>query len=389
MYTEFYNLNGRPFQLTPDPRFYVDTQTHRKAMAYLTYGLGQGEGFIIITGDVGAGKTTLVGRLLQTIDRSKLVVANIVTSLVDADNLLKMIATGLGINAENLDVATLLTRIENFLRVQHQQGRRVLLIVDEAQNLPIGSLEQLRMLSNFSAGAQPLSQTILLGQPEFREKLASSSELEQLRQRVIATHHLSAMEPKEVQPYIEHRMTCVGWAGNPAFDERLFGEIYDATGGIPRRINQILNRLLLLGSVEQRTRIDGVMLQTVLDELSEDGAIAAPAEIVEPAQPLPVAEAVAQPVAGPSHDAILRLEASMAERDSQIVELQQAVIELANAAEDREDKAQAAHADSVERLNARIAALEAQLGEQDRTIRHTLTMLIEFIESGEGQREAA
>ena len=389
MFDDFYGLAGRPFQLTPDPAFYFESQTHRKALSYLGYGLAQGEGFIVITGEVGAGKSTLVAHLMAMIDPARLTAAQIVTSTLDGEEIVHVVAQAFGLLIEGHDKASALGAIENFLHEEARAGRRCLLIVDESQNLAITALEELRMLSNFQLGSHPLLQTLLLGQPEFREMLQHDAGLEQLRQRVIATHHLSAMEPKEVQPYIEHRMTCVGWAGNPAFDERLFGEIYDATGGIPRRINQILNRLLLLGSVEQRTRIDGVMLQTVLDELSEDGAIAAPAEIVEPAQPLPVAEAVAQPVAGPSHDAILRLEASMAERDSQIVELQQAVIELANAAEDREDKAQAAHADSVERLNARIAALEAQLGEQDRTIRHTLTMLIEFIESGEGQREAA
>ena len=267
MYTEFYNLNGRPFQLTPDPRFYVDTQTHRKAMAYLTYGLGQGEGFIIITGDVGAGKTTLVGRLLQTIDRSKLVVANIVTSLVDADNLLKMIATGLGINAENLDVATLLTRIENFLRVQHQQGRRVLLIVDEAQNLPIGSLEQLRMLSNFSAGAQPLSQTILLGQPEFREKLANSSELEQLRQRVIASHHLEPMRRDEIPAYVENRLALCGWSGDPTFTDDAYDALFDYSGGVPRKLNNLCARVLLFGALEEKHEIDETIVREVTDDL--------------------------------------------------------------------------------------------------------------------------
>lgn len=389
MFDDFYGLAGRPFQLTPDPAFYFESQTHRKALSYLGYGLAQGEGFIAITGEVGAGKSTLVAHLMAMIDPARLTAAQIVTSTLDGEEIVHVVAQAFGLLIEGHDKASALGAIESFLHEEARAGRRCLLIVDESQNLAITALEELRMLSNFQLGSHPLLQTLLLGQPEFREMLQHDAGLEQLRQRVIATHHLSAMEPKEVQPYVEHRMTCVGWAGNPAFDERLFGEIYDATGGIPRRINQILNRLLLLGSVEQRTRIDGVMLQTVLDELSEDGAIAAPAEVAEPAQPLPVAEALAPPVAGPSHDAILRLEASMAERDSQIVELQQAVIELANAAEDREDKARAAHADSVERLNTRIAALEAQLGEQDRTIRHTLTMLIEFIESGEGQREAA
>ncbi|MDO9487135.1 MAG: AAA family ATPase, partial [Sphingomonadaceae bacterium] len=135
MYTDFYQLSGRPFQLTPDPRFYFDTETHRKAMAYLTYGLSQGEGFIVITGDVGAGKTTLVGHLMETIDRSKLVAAKIVTTQLDADSMLTMVAMAFGVASDNADKATILSRLENYLHTQHRDGRRVLLIVDEAQNL--------------------------------------------------------------------------------------------------------------------------------------------------------------------------------------------------------------------------------------------------------------
>lgn len=207
MYTDFYQLSGRPFQLTPDPHFYFDTATHRKAMAYLTYGLSQGEGFIIITGDIGAGKTTLVGHLMETIDRSRLVAAKIVTTQLDADSMLKMVATAFGIPIDGADKSGVLIRIEQYLRSHHREGRRVLLIVDEAQNLPIAALEELRMLSNFQEGTQALLQIFLLGQPEFRDQLASSIELEQLRQRVIATHHLEPMAREELPEYIANRLT--------------------------------------------------------------------------------------------------------------------------------------------------------------------------------------
>ena len=351
MYTEFYNLNGRPFQLTPDPRFYVDTQTHRKAMAYLTYGLGQGEGFIIITGDVGAGKTTLVGRLLQTIDRSKLVVANIVTSLVDADNLLKMIATGLGINAENLDVATLLTRIENFLRVQHQQGRRVLLIVDEAQNLPIGSLEQLRMLSNFSAGAQPLSQTILLGQPEFREKLANSSELEQLRQRVITSHHLEPMRRDEIPAYVENRLALCGWSGDPTFTDDAYDALFDYSGGVPRKLNNLCARVLLFGALEEKHEIDETIVREVTDDLQRDNAPRDREKIIQPNSAslaaVPAAAPQVQPVAGIGGGAAATID---------------------------------------DRLIARIDRLEHYASENDRNLRQVLRILSDLVEQNEVER---
>ena len=174
---------------------------------------------------------------------------------------------------EGHDKASALGAIESFFHEEARAGRRCLLIVDELQNLTIGALEELRMLSNFQLGSHPLLQTLLLGQPEFRDQLHDHPELEQLRQRVIAAHHLDAMELTEVQPYIEHRMKCVGWDGNPAFDQRVFAEIYTASGGVPRRINQIANRLLLLGAVDKRTRIDAAMLSQVLSELTEDGTL--------------------------------------------------------------------------------------------------------------------
>ena len=437
MFNDFYGLTGRPFQLTPDPAFYFESLTHRKAMSYLSYGLAQGEGFVVITGEVGAGKSTLVAYLMSTIDPSRLTAAQVVTSKLDGEELVHVVAQAFGLMIEGHDKATALGAIESFLHEEARAGRRCLLIVDESQNLSIEALEELRMLSNFQLGSHPLLQTLLLGQPEFREQLQQSPGLEQLRQRVIAAHHLDAMEPNEVQPYIEHRMKCVGWEGNPAFDQRVFSEIYAATGGVPRRINQIANRLLLLGAVEQRTRLDGAMLSQVLNELMADGSLAlakrpapaqpasaevAPVEVVTvtaafaeaqtaqqaaeaewgagdwPAQDaVPLAEAV--PVSPPvSAVAAEELADVLAERDVQIAELQQAVIELSQAVDGlaaqpqsvEEAPAPAASLEEVAALTDRVAALEARLIEQDRTIRHTLSMLIEWIEGdGDNDRAAA
>ena len=270
MYTDFYQLSGRPFQLTPDPHFYFDTATHRKAMAYLTYGLSQGEGFIIITGDIGAGKTTLVGHLMETIDRSRLVAAKIVTTQLDADSMLKMVATAFGIPVEGTDKSGVLNRIEQFLRSHHREGRRVLLIIDEAQNLPIAALEELRLLSNFQEGTQALLQIFLLGQPEFRDQLASSVELEQLRQRVIATHHLDPMAREELPQYIAHRLTLCGWNGRPTFTQAAFDSMYDYSGGVPRRLNNLASRVLLFGALEERNDIDEAVVNEVIDDLRRD-----------------------------------------------------------------------------------------------------------------------
>ncbi len=395
MFDDFYGLKGRPFQLTPDPAFYFESLTHRKALSYLGYGLAQGEGFVVITGEVGSGKSTLVGHLMSTIDPARLTAAQVVTSKLDGEELVHVVAQAFGLLIDGHDKATALGAIEGFLHEEARAGRRCLLIVDESQNLEIGALEELRMLSNFQLGSHPLLQTLLLGQPEFRETLLDHPELEQLRQRVIATHHLEAMESTEVQPYIEHRMKCVGWDSNPAFDQRVFAEIYTASGGVPRRINQIVNRLLLLGAVDQRTRIDGVMLGQVLSELTEDGTLsltraaskqAARQAAAQSAAPEAMVATAVEPVGGV---ALAQMEGALARRDAQIAELQQAVLELANGSESGAAQGAGASEAAISDLLDRIAVLEGRMIEQDRTIRHTLTMLIEWIEADEGQRAVA
>ena len=273
MFNDFYGLTGKPFQLTPDAAFYFESLTHRKALSYLSYGLAQGEGFVVITGEIGAGKSTLVSHLMATIDPARLTAAQIVTSRLDGEEIVHVVAQAFGLDIEGHDKASALGAIEAFLHDEARTGRRCLLVVDESQNLDFGALEELRMLSNFQLGSHPLLQTLLLGQPEFRDLIQDHPQLEQLRQRVIAAHHLEAMGPDEVQPYIEHRLKCVGWQGKPALDDNLFGPIYEASGGVPRRINQICNRLMLLGAIEHAEKLDAPMLALVLDELERDGTL--------------------------------------------------------------------------------------------------------------------
>jgi general secretion pathway protein A len=387
MYDDFYGLSGRPFQLTPDPAFYFESATHRKALSYLSYGLAQSEGFVVITGEVGAGKSTLVAYLLATIDAARLTAAQIVTSKLDGEELVHVVAQAFGLAVPGHDKASALGAIEGFLHDEARAGRRCLLVVDESQNLSVAALEELRMLSNFQLGSQPLLQTLLLGQPEFRDTLLDHPDLEQLRQRVIATHHLEAMEASEVQPYLEHRLKRVGWQGNPGFDQRVFAELYAATGGVPRRINQIVNRLLMLGAVDKRSRIDGAMVQQVVGELGRDGAVgraqarpAAPAIRADADEPAGTEAATVHPAAGVSSNA---LDEALAARDAQIAELQQAIIELANRAET------SGRDGEIAILQDRISAVENQMLEQERAIRHTLTMLIEWIETENGAHAAA
>ena len=380
MFDNFYGLTGKPFQLTPDPAFYFRSTTHRKALSYLGYGLAQGEGFIVITGEVGAGKSTLVAHLMSSIDPARLTVGQIVTSRLDEEEIVHVVAQSFGLDIDGHDKASALGAIEGFLHEEARAGRRCLLVVDESQNLSVSALEELRMLSNFQLGNHPLLQTLLLGQPEFRATLQASQDLEQLRQRVIAAHHLEPMEQGEMEPYIIHRLEKVGWSGNPAFDQRVFAELHEASGGIPRRVNQIANRLLLLGAVDERTRIDSVMLKAVLDEMAGEAAFpeAAP-------QPVATPESVATPMGEPSLDRET-VEQMLAARDAQIAELQQAVVEMANS---RDADAMSALLPEIITLQERLAQIEAKAFEQERTIRHTLTMLIDWIEGEMDESRAA
>ena len=170
MYESFYKLQGKPFQMSPDPRFFYSSRGHGRAMAYLVYGAHQGEGFIVITGEIGAGKTMLARALARKMTSQNQVLGQVVSTSLDADDVVRTVAAAFGLSQED-SKAVLLNRIEQFLLACHRQGKRVLLLVDEAQNLPVRSLEELRMLSNFVYADKPLLQTFLLGQPEFRRTL--------------------------------------------------------------------------------------------------------------------------------------------------------------------------------------------------------------------------
>lgn len=285
MYTDFFGLTAKPFQLTPDPDFYVDTETHHRAMAYLTYGLSQGEGFVIITGDIGAGKTTLAARLLQQTVTDDIAVGHIVTSRLDGSELLRLAARAWGLPDIGEHKSELLNQIEEFLRTSWRQGKRVVLLVDEAQNLEQGALEELRMLSNFQEGGSPLLQTILLGQPEFRQRLARAPDLEQLRQRVVASHHLEPMRRDELQTYVESRLSHCGWTGDPEFTADAYETLYEASQGVPRKINNLGSRLLLFASLEGEHRIDGELVAAVVDDLAGDNADPHSGEKIVPANP--------------------------------------------------------------------------------------------------------
>lgn len=300
MYEEFYKFSGKPFQLSPDARFFYNSSGHNRAMAYLRYGLRQGEGFIVITGGIGTGKTMLVSNLFDELDAAKVVAAQLVSTQVEADDALRMISASFGLAHEDLSKATLLRNLESFFRARRAEGKRILLVVDEAQNLPRKSIEELRMLSNFQDGSAALLQSFLIGQVELKNTLQGSG-MEQVRQRIIAGYHLRPLDREEMQAYVEHRLSLVGWKGDPKITEGAFDALHECTGGIPRRINTLSDRILLFGALEEKNTIDKSHVSLVLDEVrqevgyqSPDGAPADEAPHEAPAEAAPSGDLLAR-----------------------------------------------------------------------------------------------
>ena len=272
VYEAFYGLTGKPFQLNPDPSFYFGSRQHRRAMAYLEYGLHQNEGFIVVTGEVGAGKTTIVRSLLAKLDPSKVVAAQLVSTQLDAEDTLRLVAAAFGLRTKDVAKSDLLLALEAFLVQVTTQGKRALLIVDEAQNLTPRAVEELRMLSNFQLETHALLQSFLVGQPEFRRTMQSPHML-QLRQRVIAACHIGPLDAEETRGYIEHRLRHVGWKDKPQFQPEVFPAVHQATGGIPRRINALCDRLLLSGFIGSKSVFGAGDVGEVAREIREEAFV--------------------------------------------------------------------------------------------------------------------
>jgi putative secretion ATPase (PEP-CTERM system associated) len=266
VYTDFYNLTSLPFRLNPDPEFFFGSQGHNRALSYLRYGLSQREGFIVVTGVPGTGKTTLARALLAEIGREKIVVGELNTTHLEAEDVLRMAAASFGLQHENLSKASILKRLEDFFLSKHRAGYHCLLLIDEAQNLPAESIEELRMLSNFYAGKYALLQIFMLGQQQFRDML-QAPELEQLRQRVVATTHLEPLNKDETKAYIIHRLKTAGWNEKPKLSSRALDMIFLLSKGVPRRINTFCDRLFLYASLEELYEIDSEAVRTVGKEL--------------------------------------------------------------------------------------------------------------------------
>lgn len=266
MYADFYGLSAYPFQLTPDSVFFFESEIHTEALARLEYGLQQGKGFIIITGEVGAGKTTLVERLCCSLDPHLYSIVKISSTQTTANEMLRMIVAGFGVEGEGLAERDLLESFQSALLTNFRAGRRTLLVVDEAQNLTVSALEQLQRLSNVMVENKVAMQSFLLGQPQLRPTLAMP-EMAQLRRHVLASYHLGALGPNETYLYITHRLGVVGWQRNPQVTHGAFQQIYNLTQGIPRKINTLCSRLLLCGFLEGAHVIDAAIVCRVADEL--------------------------------------------------------------------------------------------------------------------------
>ena len=265
MYREFYNLREEPFNVTSDPSFLFLSPTHLEALDHLRYGIEQRKGFLTITGEIGAGKTTLCRALINRLD-PKVKVALILNAVLPEIQLLEAIVEDFGITVERRTKGALIKNVNKFLLEQLAQGNNAVLIIDEAQNMRFSALETVRMLSNLETEKEKLLQIVLVGQPQLKDKL-NAPELVQLKQRIAVRFHIRALNEKEVAEYIRHRLAVAGSPGRIVFSEEALKAIYSHTGGIPRLINILADKALLRGFVKEIFTLDHNHIQACIKEL--------------------------------------------------------------------------------------------------------------------------
>jgi putative secretion ATPase (PEP-CTERM system associated) len=356
MYERFYNLRERPFALSPDPDYLYPSVMHREALGCLRYGIEEYAGFVVITGDIGCGKTTLLQTVVRELDQQTSI-SRLVNTMLDARELIEAIMLDFGLNpVPGQSKPHLLRELARFLVRQRSADRLALLVIDEAQNLSLSALEEVRMLSNLETEKSKLLQIVLVGQPSLRDMM-SSPELEQLRQRVTVSYHLRPLGADETAEYVNHRLRCAAIGAPLEFPRDVTDLMHTHSGGVPRKLNVIGDAILLFGYGEDRRWIDVTFVRDVLEELQATGVITAshaPSAGIAPATMDPNAETIGAGNGAPlstspppptmptsvlaaTTDVALR-EARLAERERQLADQQRLLFEgyrLLRAEDDR------------------------------------------------------
>jgi general secretion pathway protein A len=271
MYERFYRLRERPFALTPDPDYLYPSRGHQEALSYLRYGIETHAGFVVITGAIGSGKTTVLQTLFRGLD-THTTVARVMNTLLDPRELLESAMIDVGLDASGKSKPQMLKEFGEFLVRERSAGRSVLLAIDEAQNLTLPSLEEIRMLSNLETEKSKLLQIVLIGQPDLRDKL-DRPELEQLRQRVTVSYHLEPLDADETAHYVNHRLARAALGPPMVFRPDVTARIHARSGGVPRLINVIADAALVFGYGEEKSEIDGALVDAVIEDLDSTGVL--------------------------------------------------------------------------------------------------------------------
>lgn len=265
MYKDFFHFNQKPFSLNPDPEFLYLSKSHKKAITYLNYGIKEKVGFILFTGEVGAGKTTIIRTLLKKLDKM-ITISKVTNTRVSSEQLIAMINEDFGLDVKDKDKITLISELNEFLIEQYALENQSVLIIDEAQNLGNDLLEEIRLLSNLETDKEKLLQIILIGQPELREILATP-QLKQLRQRISVNCHLLPLSSIETEAYIYHRLHIAGGPGELHFEKGVMNVIYQFSRGIPRLINILCDFVLLAAFVEKTKEISLDLVKEIVGDL--------------------------------------------------------------------------------------------------------------------------
>ena len=272
VYKSVYNLEGQPFRLSPDYRFSFGHPTYEDAKSYLKYAVSEGEGIVAVTGAPGTGKTTLIASLIAELDLGHVRVGVVTNVQLDTSNLVDLVVDAFSLQIEHSDSVSLIKEFKQFLRREHQKGRRVILIVDEAQGLTAELLEELRLFSNLQHNTELLLQIFLVGQEPLMDIIRSPG-MEQLHQRLIAAAQLKPLSFEETVDYIKHRLNCVGWKDDPVFSDEVFSLIHKFSVGVPRRINLICHRLFLHVGLKGKHQLVGGDALNVIVELHREGLL--------------------------------------------------------------------------------------------------------------------